>query len=43
MQVLNKNTQFIFNDKANLGKKNAKSLKILRVVANFKNSTNEHP
>ena len=43
MQVLKKNTQFIFNDKPNLGKKIAKSLKILRAVANFKNSTNEHP
>ena len=42
MQVLKKNTQFILNDKPNLGKKIAKSLKILRVVANFKNSTNEH-
>ena len=43
MQVLNKNTQFLFHDKPNFGKKIAKILKILRVVANFKNSTNEHP
>ena len=43
MQVLNKNTQFLFNDNPNLRKKMAKSLKILRVVANFKNSSNEHP
>ena len=43
MQVLNTNTHFLFNDKPNLGKKIAKSLKILRVVANFKKSTNEHP
>ena len=41
MQVLNKNKQFLFND--NLGKKIATSLKILRVKANFKKSTNEHP
>ena len=43
MQVLNKNKQFLFNDKPNLGKKIATSLKILRVKANFKKSTNEHP
>ena len=43
MQVLNKNTQFLFNNKPNLGKKIAKSLKILRVVANFKKSTNKYP
>ena len=43
MQVLNKNIQFIFNDEPNLGKKIAKSLKTLRVVANFKKYTNVHP
>ena len=44
MQVLNTNTHFLFNDKPNLGKKKiAKSLKILRIMANFKKSTNEHP
>ena len=37
------NTQFIFNDKASLGKKIAKNYLILRVVANFKKSTNGHP
>ena len=42
MQVLNKNTQFLIDDKRNFGKKNAKILKMLRVVANFKKSTNEH-
>ena len=40
MQVLNKNTHFLFNDKSNLGKKIEKSLKILRAVANFKKSSN---
>ena len=40
MQVLNKNTQIIFNNKPNLGKK---LWKVLRVVANFKKSTNKHP
>ena len=30
MQVLNTNTQFLFNDKPNLGKKIAKSLKIIK-------------
>ena len=34
MQVLNKNTQIIFNNKPNLVKK---LWKVLRVVANFKN------
>ena len=44
MQVLNKNTQFISNDKPNLGKKEkAKSIKILMKVANFKKSANKHP
>ena len=43
MQVLNKNTQLLFNVKPNFGKKIAKILKILRVVANFKKSTKEHP
>ena len=43
MQVLNKNTQFIFNDEPNLGTKIAKSFKILWVVTNFKKSTNEQP
>ena len=57
MQVLNKNTQILFNDKPNLGKRAtedkiikaehfieiAKSLKILRVSANFKKSIDEHP
>ena len=42
MKVLNKITQFLFNDEPNLDKKIAKSLKILKVVANFKKSTNEH-
>ena len=42
MRVLNKITQFLFNDKPNLGKLIAKSLQILRVVANFKKSTDEH-
>ena len=43
MQVLNKNKQFLFNDTPNLGKKIGTSLKIVRVKANFKKSTNEHP
>ena len=43
MQVLKKITQFLFNDKTNLGKKIEKRLKILTVVANFKKSTEEHP
>ena len=42
MKVLNKITQFLFNDEPNLGKKIVKSLKILKVVANFKKSTNEY-
>ena len=42
MQILKKITQFLFNDKTSLGK-NEKSLKILRVVANFKKSTESNP
>ena len=43
MQILKKITQFLFNDKTSLGKKNEKSLKILRVVANFKKSAESNP
>ena len=44
MRILNKNTQFPFKGKPNLGKKKiAKALKILGVVANFKKSISEHP
>ena len=44
MQVLNKNTQFFFNDEPNfLQKKIAKTLKILWVVAIFTKSINEQP
>ena len=69
MHLLNKNTQFLFNDKSNLGIKKlqktksliflkrlstrqlkaerfidiVKSQKMLRVLANFKKSTNKHP
>ena len=43
MEVLNNNTGFLVNDRLNLGKKIAKSLKILKVVINFKTSNIEHP